>query len=101
MRPASTSDLAARREESAAQLEAAIVAVGVAYRQYERATQALTERVGKDLFWQTEIAINLHLVRAGLTGFLKRPSQITGHLVSLREVVEHHHQRLPVEAPHA
>ena len=87
----STAALAHAREESAAALESAIGALGAAYRQYVRDTAALSARVGEALAWQLEIPITLHLARAGLAEFLDRKVPLTGRLVSLRGLVEHHH----------
>jgi len=68
----STSELARAREDAAAELEVAIVAVGAAYQEYARLTQTLSERVGDHLAWQLEVPINLHMVSAGLARFLER-----------------------------
>jgi hypothetical protein len=51
------SERAARRVEAAADLEAAIAAVGIAYAAYTRATGALEDRVGHDLARYLEVPI--------------------------------------------
>jgi hypothetical protein len=94
MRPdeSPTVDPLAAREHAAASLEAAIVALGVAYRDYARRTAALDARLHADLARPLELPIALHLARAGLGAFLERKLQDTP--ASLRTIVESQHARL-------
>lgn len=87
-----THELAQAREQAAADLEAAIVALGVTCREYERLTTALGDRVQADLARRLEVPIVLHLARAGLSGFLER--KLTGTPGSLRALVREQQARL-------
>lgn len=93
MTPAPIATLTNAREEAAAELEAAIVAVGAALCTYDRTTKTLSARLGAHLTWQLDTAIGLHLVNAGLSRFLEQKLQVTGQLGSLRAVVERQHER--------
>ena len=84
-------DLARAREEAADQVEAAIVSVGIAYREYERLTTVLSERTGADLARRLEGPIMLHLAQAGLSAFLER--KLVGTPGSLRALVAEQHDR--------
>lgn len=87
----STHALEFAREQAAADLEAVIVAVGAAYREYERLTAALGTRVGADLALRLEVPIILHLNAAGFGAFLDRKLQDAP--ASLRELVAEQHER--------
>lgn len=94
MRPVTTEQLVAQRVQAAADLEAVIAALGVAYRAFSEATAALESRVGQDLTRYLEVPIVLHLARAGLGGFLER--KLSGTPASLRTLVEEQHRRAQV-----
>ncbi len=57
--------LARDREQAAADLEAAIAALGVVYQHYARLTTALGDRLGADLTHRLELPIVLHFATAG------------------------------------
>ena len=95
MTPATVADLAHAREEATADLDAAIRVIGVAYGDYQDTTQALSDRLGVDLFGRLDVPIIHALVRAGLTRFLERKLVAHGSAMSLRALVEEqHHDRL-------
>jgi hypothetical protein len=99
MKSASTSDLMVAREDAAAELEATIVVAGAALQKYDRFTAALAELTGELLAWQLDpVPISLHLVAAGFARFVERKVQVAGTLISLRSLVEGHHQRLSVKS---
>jgi hypothetical protein len=87
----SIEELALARADAAEALEGAIVALGAAYRSYQRLTGALAERTGTDLSFRMEVPIVLHLSRAGLGAFLER--KLTGTPAGLRSLVEPEHAR--------
>ena len=89
----STSALARDREAKAGNLEAAIVAFGVAWHEYREATHALESTVNVELTRALEIPLILHLARAGLGELLER--KLVGTPASLRALVEQQHTRTP------
>ncbi len=88
--------LAVDREEAAAQLEAAIVGLGLAYASYHRTTQQLGDRVNADLTRDLEVPITLHLAKAGLAAYLERKLQ--GEPGALRTMCAQVHARLALTA---
>lgn len=82
------------REDAAAELEAAIADLRVAYETYMRLTTQLEEQ-GKhpDLARYLESAISMHLHCAGLSAFLERKLPSPGGPPSLRELTERQHAR--------
>jgi hypothetical protein len=83
-------DLALAREQTAADLERAIAALGEAYARYQDATQQLGDHVG-DLSERLALPIAMHLARAGLATFLER--RPVGTPGSLRSIVANEHAR--------
>lgn len=98
--PGSVADLTQSREDFAADLETAIVAVGFAWRAFERVTQALGDLVGEDLQRRLEVPIAMHLNRAGLSEFLER--KLVGAPGALQAIVREQHDRLALRdrTPH-
>lgn len=90
-------ELASAREHAAAELEAAIAALGVAYAAYEHTTQQLGDLVGLDLGRRLETPICLHLVRAGLAPFLASKLEPHGPLAPLAVLAAEQHQTLRKE----
>ena len=85
--------LARERAEAAADLETAIVSLGLAYEGYQRTTQQLADLVHADLARRLEVPIVLHLARAGLSSLLERKLH-AGTPASLRTLVDEQHEQL-------
>lgn len=82
------------RVRAAAELDAAILALGAAYRAYAQVTTALDETASVNVALGASLdgAINLHLGRAGLRPFLAVKRQETA--APLVELVESQHAHL-------
>ena len=89
-------ELARDREDAAAALEAAIVALGVALARYRQATAQLDERGGGDLDRYLEVPLILHLTHAGLGPWLDRKLQ--GTPAPLRTFCAEQHRRAGLTA---
>src|SRR5258708_13489316 len=86
------SELAREREQAAAQLEAALVVAGAAYREFLRVSAALSDVLGMDLHQKLAIPILLHMSRAGFAALLERKVQAHGAPASLHDLVEQQHE---------
>jgi hypothetical protein len=91
---ASNQELALARCDAAERLEAAVAALGVAHAGLVKATNALEMRTDLDLGRALDLAIILHLSKAGLGAYLER--RLVGPAPSLRELVERQHRKTGV-----
>ena len=86
--------VAADREEAADALDAAIVALGVAYTRLQATTRQLDDLVHQDLGRRLELPIILAMGKAGLGQFLERKPIASPVLTPLRQLVEEQHEEL-------
>lgn len=93
---AQLAQLAEARVRAGAQLEAAIEALGHAYADYQRATQALEFKTNVDLGRYLDAGITMHLAQAGLSAFLER--KLAGVAPPLSTLIEQQHHRTSIAA---
>jgi len=90
--PRSPPDIAADREDAAAELEGAIQLLGRAHQRYMALTRELGAATGRDFAFSLDVPICMHLSEAGLSSLLER--KLHGTPGSLRSLVADAHGKL-------